>query len=191
MEKPAVRAIAEKYGFINHNKKDSTGICFIGERRFKDFLERYIPAQPGEMLTESGNIIGTHHGLMFYTLGQRQGLGIGGVANTPDSPWYVVKKDLENNQLIVSQGDNNPLLYSQSLITKKTDWVDGNGPVLPYRCKAKTRYRQSDQPCQLIQVNEGIKVTFDDPQRSVTPGQYVVFYDEDICIGGGVIESTD
>lgn len=191
LEKPVVRAIAEENGFVNHDKKDSTGICFIGERRFKDFLERYIPAQPGEMITENGDVIGAHQGLMFYTLGQRQGLGIGGVANTPDSPWYVIKKDLDKNQLIVSQGNNNPLLYSQRLITKNIEWIDGKGPGLPFQCTAKTRYRQADQQCTIINVDGGIQVTFDEPQRSVTPGQYVVFYKSDICLGGGVIDSTD
>ena len=190
LEKPVVRAIAAKHGFINHDKKDSTGICFIGERRFKDFLARYIPAQPGEMITENGTVIGTHQGLMFYTLGQRQGLGIGGVADTPDSPWYVIKKDLNKNQLVVTQGNDNPLLFSRYLITKDSDWIDGQGPEFPYLCMAKTRYRQSDQHCKLVRIDNTIKVTFDELQRSVTPGQYVVFYDGDICIGGGVIEST-
>ena len=191
MEKSQVRKIAREHGFINHDKKDSTGICFIGERRFKDFLERYLPAQPGAMVDEAGTVIGQHSGLMFYTIGQRQGLGIGGMQNTGDEPWYVLSKDLTNNELIVGQGNENPCLYSNSLIATQMLWNDGVGPELPLRCKAKTRYRQPDQECVIHALaDDRYEVSFKQPQRAVTPGQYVVFYDGDVCLGGGVIEAT-
>jgi len=191
LEKPEVRKIAEKLGFINHDKKDSTGICFIGERRFNDFLERYIPAQPGEVVSDKGEIIGKHRGLMFYTLGQRQGIGIGGLSDHSESPWYVVGKDLDNNQLIAAQGNNHPMLFSQSLTCSKIEWVSGQAPSLPYHCFAKTRYRQPDQECVLKISESGVyQVDFNEQQRAVTPGQYVVFYDGVTCLGGGVIEST-
>ncbi|MDX1696571.1 MAG: tRNA 2-thiouridine(34) synthase MnmA [Ketobacteraceae bacterium] len=192
LDKTEVREIARRHGFVNHDKKDSTGICFIGERRFKDFLERYIPAQPGDMVTENGEVIGTHSGLMFYTIGQRQGLGIGGVADANDEPWYVLDKDLGNNRLVVGQGNNNPLLFSERLRASHIHWIDGKGPELPLRCTAKTRYRQPDQACEILPLEDNhYVVSFDRPQRAVTPGQYVVFYDGDICLGGGVIEATE
>ena len=191
LEKPEVRKIAEKLEFINHDKKDSTGICFIGERRFNDFLERFIPAQPGEIITDEGEIIGKHRGLMFYTLGQRQGIGIGGLSDRSESPWYVVGKDLDNNQLVVAQGNNHPMLFSQTLYCSKIEWVSGYAPEFPYTCLAKTRYRQADQECILKKTDEStFEVEFSDKQRAVTPGQYVVFYDGNCCLGGGVIEST-
>lgn len=190
MEKPAVRDIAEKQGFTNHDKKDSTGICFIGERRFKDFLEQYIPAKPGDIVTEAGDCIGQHQGLMFYTIGQRQGLGIGGLADHDESPWYVLSKDLDTNQLLVGQGTHHPKLYTDTLSTEAIHWVT-EAPVLPLRCKAKTRYRQPDQDCVVKTGNHGgVDVMFDQPQRAVTPGQSVVFYLGDECLGGGVIEQT-
>lgn len=191
LEKPVVRTVAEKHGLVTYGKKDSTGICFIGERRFKDFLEQYIPAQPGPIKDTEGNEIGTHHGLMFYTIGQRQGLGIGGVANADEAPWYVLQKKLDSNTLLVGQGTNHPLLFSQSLITHHVDWVEGHAPKLPYRCKAKTRYRQPDQDCTVFAADKGYRVEFEQPQRAVTPGQSVVFYSGEVCLGGGVIESTD
>ncbi|MBV1872877.1 MAG: tRNA 2-thiouridine(34) synthase MnmA, partial [Gammaproteobacteria bacterium] len=191
MEKPEVRKVAEALKFTNHDKKDSTGICFIGERRFNDFLERYIPAQPGEIITNEGTLIGQHRGLMFYTLGQRQGIGIGGLSDRNEDPWYVVGKDLENNHLIVAQGNNHPMLFSQVLCCSKIEWVSGKAPSLPHTCHAKTRYRQTDQKCVLkLNDTSTYEVTFDDKQRAVTPGQYVVFYDGNCCLGGGVIEST-
>jgi len=196
IEKPEVRRIAAAQQFENHDKKDSTGICFIGERRFKDFLEQYIPAQPGIIRTEKGDVIGKHQGLMFHTIGQRQGLGIGGVADTSEAPWYVLEKDLTNNELIVGQGNENPRLFTTSLTTTQLDWVDGKGPSTPCRCKAKTRYRQPDQDCVITKNsvdngnNYNYNVTFDTPQRAVTPGQSVVFYQADSCLGGGIIEST-
>jgi tRNA-specific 2-thiouridylase len=190
MEKPAVRAIAAQQKFDNHDKKDSTGICFIGERRFKDFLEQYIPAKPGQIITDNGEIIGHHQGLMFYTIGQRQGLGIGGISDKAESPWYVLNKDLEHNQLIVGQGTNHPALFTNALQAEEIHWIVEK-PALPLRCKAKNRYRQSDQDCWVKENSSGaIEVTFDQPQRAVTPGQSVVFYQEEVRLGGGVIERT-
>ncbi len=191
LEKPAVRQLAEQHDLITHNKKDSTGICFIGERRFRDFLQQYLPAQPGDIETPEGEVIGRHQGLMYHTIGQRQGLGIGGLSNHPDQPWYVVEKDLVRNVLIVVQGKQHPLLFTHALTTVQVDWVDGQGPQLPFICTAKTRYRQDDQVCR-IDANEpgGYRVTFDQAQRAVTPGQSVVFYRDEVCLGGGVIEET-
>lgn len=191
LEKPEVRRIAEEHGLITHNKKDSTGICFIGERRFKDFLQQYIPAQPGNIETDTGDVIGRHDGLMYHTLGQRQGLGIGGLSNYSEDPWYVAQKDLDRNVLIVVQGAQHPLLFCDGLNTSKVDWVNGEPNELPCKLKAKTRYRQSDQECTLSKDAAGnYRVIFDEPQRAVTPGQSVVFYQGDVCLGGGVIEST-
>ncbi|SDW57106.1 tRNA (5-methylaminomethyl-2-thiouridylate)-methyltransferase [Marinobacter mobilis] len=192
LEKPEVRRIAEEQGFITHDKKDSTGICFIGERKFRDFLKQYIPAQPGNIETPEGHIIGRHQGLMYHTIGQRQGLGIGGLKEFNDDPWYVAGKDLERNILIAVQGKQHPLLFSRGLVSGPIDWVAGRAPAHTFRCKAKTRYRQPDQDCEVSAVagGDGYRVVFDQPQRAVTPGQSVVFYDGDICLGGGVIEQT-
>ncbi|WP_427046961.1 tRNA 2-thiouridine(34) synthase MnmA [Halomonas casei] len=188
LEKPAVRAIAEQHGLITAKKKDSTGICFIGERRFRDFLQQYLPAQPGRIETPEGDVIGEHMGLMYYTLGQRQGLGIGGLANYSEEPWYVAAKDLEHNVLIAVQGKHHSLLSSDSLATEAMDWVAGEPPVQQGRFTAKTRYRQSDCGCEMrVLPSGGVEVTFDDPQWAVTPGQSLVLYDGDICLGGGVI----
>ena len=187
--KTEVRNIAKRLALKTHDKKDSTGICFIGERKFRDFLKRYLPAKPGLILTVEGKTIGEHQGLMYYTLGQRQGLYIGGVKNQQEAPWYVLKKDLITNILTVGQGQNHPMLYSQNLIAREISWIN-ESPTLPYRCHAKTRYRQSDQPCTIQAIPEGFQVQFDTPQRSVTPGQSVVFYDGNLCLGGGIIEAT-
>ena len=189
LPKPEVRRIAAEQGFINHAKKDSTGICFIGERRFRDFLSQYLPAQAGEIVTDEGKVIGEHLGLMYYTLGQRQGIGIGGVKNSAEAPWFVVAKDLATKRLIIGQGHEHPLLMSRSLFTQKIDWVAGTAPEMPFRCTAKTRYRQPDQTCLVSVEGDGLRVGFDQPQRAVTPGQSVVFYIDDVCLGGGVIES--
>lgn len=191
IEKPQVRAIAEREGLITHDKKDSTGICFIGERKFSDFLKQYLPAQPGEIQTPDGDLLGRHQGLMYHTIGQRQGLGIGGLAKYGGSPWYVAEKDLSRNVLVVVQGKQHPLLFSASLTTAQVDWVAGAAPAMPLRCHAKTRYRQPDQACQVeaLPGDDGYRVVFDEPQRAVTPGQSVVFYQGDVCLGGGVIES--
>ncbi|MBT5578613.1 MAG: tRNA 2-thiouridine(34) synthase MnmA [Porticoccaceae bacterium] len=188
LEKPEVRRIAKEQGFVTSNKKDSTGICFIGERRFKDFLEQYLPAQPGEMRTPEGELMGEHQGLMFYTLGQRQGLGIGGVKDTGHEPWYCLGKDLQNNRLIVGQGVNHPLLFTNQLAATDINWINGV-PDGPQQCSAKTRYRQPDQTCWVIPNSDGgCEVIFDQPQRAVTPGQSVVFYLDDLCLGGGTID---
>ena len=191
MEKPAVRELAEKAGFITSRKKDSTGICFIGERKFKDFLQQYLPAKPGVMQTPEGEKIGEHQGLMYYTLGQRQGLGIGGVKSAAEEPWYVVKKDLINNILVVAQGHDHALMQSQSLHASQLSWVSGHAPSKHFTCTAKTRYRQKDQACDVTVTDDGLCiVNFDAAQRAVTPGQSVVFYDDDVCLGGGIIDST-
>ncbi|WP_347709759.1 tRNA 2-thiouridine(34) synthase MnmA [Halomonas llamarensis] len=191
LEKPAVRALAEQHQLITAKKKDSTGICFIGERRFSDFLKRYLPAQPGKVETPEGDMIGEHMGLMYYTLGQRQGLGIGGLANYSEAPWYVAVKDLDRNVLIAVQGKHHPLLYSDSLATEPMEWVAGHPPAREGRFTAKIRYRQSDRACSLISHDDGsVDVHFDEPQRAVTPGQSLVIYDGDICLGGGVIRTT-
>jgi tRNA-uridine 2-sulfurtransferase len=192
LEKNEVRKLAAGHHLITHDKRDSTGICFIGERNFREFLGRYLPAQPGPIHTADGDVIGRHNGLMYYTLGQRQGLGIGGVAGRPDEPWYVVGKDLAHNILIVEQGHHHPLLYSQRLEASQLSWVAGRPPALPCHCAAKTRYRQADQPCTIERIEDGrCTLVFEQPQRAVTPGQSVVFYQGEICLGGGIIEQTD
>lgn len=198
LEKSEVRRIAEQYDLATAKKKDSTGICFIGERRFKDFLQQYLPAQKGDIYTDDGKKIGTHDGLMYYTLGQRGGIGIGGVKDRDEAPWFVLHKDLDNNRLIVGQGHDHPMLQSTELTAYKLDWVvDAPAQLFTaqgYRCTAKTRYRQPDQACTVFALDETgdtIKVVFDEPQRAVTPGQSCVFYQDDICLGGGVIETID
>nr|WP_298412731.1 tRNA 2-thiouridine(34) synthase MnmA [uncultured Halomonas sp.] len=197
LEKPRVRELAERHGLVTARKKDSTGICFIGERRFRDFLQQYLPAQPGRIETPEGDHIGEHLGLMYYTLGQRQGLGIGGLANYPDAPWYVAAKDLGRNVLIVVQGKHHPLLYTDTLTTEAMDWIAGAPPdksllaTDALSLSAKTRYRQADEPCHLrLRDDGGVDVMFDAPQWAVTPGQSLVLYEGDICLGGGVIRST-
>ncbi len=190
LHKPEIRRMAEKAGFANYRKKDSTGICFIGERKFKEFLQRYLPTQPGEMRTPEGQYIGQHHGLMYYTLGQRQGLGIGGVKNAADEPWYVLDKDLDNNVLIVGQGHDHPLMMHDTLEAVQLDWCSGRPLTETVVCAAKTRYRQPDQSCRVEPLSESrVKVVFDKAQRAITPGQSVVFYDGEICLGGGIIET--
>ncbi len=191
MNKPAVRKLAREAGLAVHDKKDSTGICFIGERPFREFLNRYLPVQPGPIKTPDGGIIGTHTGAMFYTLGQREGLQIGGVRGAKEEPWYVVGKDMAANTLIAAQGHDHPLLMSRSLAAVELHWIAGEPPRAPFRCAAKCRYRQSDQPCTITEISvNSCRVEFDDAQRAVTPGQSVVFYDGDVCLGGGTIQST-
>lgn len=200
IEKPEVRRIAEEHGLVTHNKKDSTGICFIGERRFKDFLQQYLPAQPGEIQTPDGTVIGQHAGLMYHTIGQRQGLGIGGVKGANEEPWFVAQKDLTSNVLVVVQGTDHPLLFTNHLIAQQAHWINGipatlNSSAAPsssFTCTAKNRYRQDDQACTVTVLADGtLDVLFDAPQRAITPGQSVVFYQGDVCLGGAVIESTD
>ncbi len=191
LEKPVVRELAEKAGFTTAKKKDSTGICFIGERKFKDFLQRFLPAQPGKIVTPDDKVIGEHSGLMYYTLGQRQGLGIGGLKDFNDDPWFVVDKDLNNNRLIVGQGHNHPLLLKIRLQASQLDWVSNHAPINDFTCKAKIRYRQSDQSCSVTMIDEThCEVVFDELQRAITPGQSIVFYDDNVCLGGGIIDSA-
>ncbi|MEJ2379891.1 MAG: tRNA 2-thiouridine(34) synthase MnmA [Gammaproteobacteria bacterium] len=186
--KSEVRKRAAAAGFANHAKKDSTGICFIGERDFRTFLSRYLPAQPGPIRTPDGRHLGTHQGLMYYTLGQRQGLGIGGRRDAGEQPWYVVEKRVDDNVLVVAQGHDHPLLYRSTLEAMDLHWVAGAPPALPLHCSAKTRYRQPDQDCIVTAAADGrLHVRFSRPQRAVTPGQSVVFYHEEACLGGGVI----
>ena len=190
LNKAEVRRIAKQQGLAVHDKKDSTGICFIGERPFREFLSTYIPAQPGPILTPAGEELGRHHGLMFYTLGQRQGLGIGGRRDAGDAPWYVVGKDVGENALIVDQGES-PLLLSDGLIASEPSWI-GRAPKrldTGLRCKAKIRYRQADQDCTVRRgLDDRLMVHFDQPQRAVAPGQFIVFYQGDRCLGGATIE---
>ncbi|PIE44837.1 MAG: tRNA 2-thiouridine(34) synthase MnmA [Gammaproteobacteria bacterium] len=191
LEKPQVRHIAEEADLITYDKKDSTGICFIGERNFRDFLSQYLPAQPGKIVTLHGEVIGEHAGLMYYTIGQRQGLGIGGLTNYNDQPWFVAEKDLAKNELIVVQGTDNDALFKSQLVAGQLNWLREK-PKNHARIKAKTRYRQADQACQISYDDHGkVIVKFDRPQRALTLGQYVVFYDADECLGGGVIEQTN
>ncbi len=191
LTKPEVRKLAEQSGFDNFAKKDSTGICFIGERKFKEFLSRYLPAQPGEIRSVDNEVIGKHDGLMYYTLGQRQGLGIGGSKQGDGQPWYVVDKILHDNILVVAQGHDHPRLFSNTLVATDVHWIADIPSTLPYQCYAKTRYRQSDQACQIVELDESTcKVAFEQPQRAVTPGQSVVFYVDDECLGGGIIDKA-
>ena len=184
LKKTEVRRIALEAGLPNHAKKDSTGICFIGERPFREFLNRYLPKQPGPMVDDKGKTIGEHIGLAFYTIGQRKGIGIGGKGE----PWYVAQKDLKSNKLVVVQGHDHPLLMKKALTAADTAWVAGKAPGAPSTHTAKTRYRQADAPCTLTRVLESeIKVDFSAPQWAVTPGQSVVLYDAEVCLGGGVI----
>lgn len=189
LEKPQVRKIAEQLGLATASKKDSTGICFIGERKFSDFLARYLPAQAGAIRTVDGQIIGKHQGLMYHTLGQRKGLGIGGLKQADDTPWYVVDKDIKNNELIVAQGHDHPALFSDGLIAQQLHWVDRKAVTKPFTCTVKTRYRQQDIQCQVNPISEDkIEVIFANPVAAVTPGQSAVFYQDEVCLGGGIIE---
>lgn len=187
--KSQVRTMAKELELATHAKKDSTGICFIGEKRFKQFLNEYVLAKPGDIQDSMGEIIGRHDGLMFYTLGQRQGLGIGGMRGSDNDPWYVVDKDVKKNALIVAQGAHHPLLYVQGLICGPIHWLDESKNELPLTCHAKTRYRQSEQACVISPPsNKQHYVMFSSPQRAVTPGQYIVFYNQNQCLGGATIE---
>lgn len=189
LEKPVVRTIAEQQGFITHDKKDSTGICFIGERKFRDFLQSYLETQqPGEMITPEGQVVGQHIGLAYYTLGQRKGLGIGGGKGLVEGDaWFVAAKDIEKNQLIVVQGHDHPALLHTGLLAAQCDWCD-QPPQLGQPLTAKVRYRQLAQACILLADDNGsIVLRFDQPQRAITPGQSVVIYDGEVCLGGAVI----
>ncbi|WP_044642124.1 tRNA 2-thiouridine(34) synthase MnmA [Risungbinella massiliensis] len=191
LSKPDVRKIADEQGLSTARKKDSTGICFIGERNFREFLSQFLPAQPGEIHTLEGEVVGKHDGLMYYTLGQRQGLGIGGGKGVSGQAWFVVGKDLENNVLLVAQGHDHPALYSDGLYANQLNWLIPETPTEPFTCTAKFRYRQKDQEVTVIpQDNDTVQVIFKEPQRAVTPGQSAVFYQGDFCIGGGIIDRT-
>ncbi|KJR21669.1 tRNA 2-thiouridine(34) synthase MnmA [Vibrio navarrensis] len=191
LEKPEVRRIAEEQGLITAKKKDSTGICFIGERKFTDFLSRYLPAQPGNIETPEGEVVGQHQGLMYHTLGQRKGLHIGGRkgGGGNEEPWFVAEKDLKRNVLIAVQGQEHPLLKSEGLVASQLHWVDREPIREVMKCSVKTRYRQQDIACTIIPIDDdNIKVIFDEGQIAVTPGQSAVFYQGDVCLGGGIIE---
>ena len=190
MLKSEVRKIAEQNGLCNHDKKDSTGICFIGERPFREFLSGYLPTQPGEMRTPEGRLVGKHIGLSFYTLGQRQGLGIGGDKDSSGEPWFVASKDMANNRLIVVQGHDHPALLSARLTALDAHWISGTAPEVGHQYAAKTRYRQADAPCHIARLDgDRCEVAFDQPQWAVTPGQSVVMYDNEVCLGGAIIEA--
>jgi tRNA-specific 2-thiouridylase len=189
LPKPKVREIAVKAGLATATKKDSTGVCFIGERDFREFLRQYLPARPGEIRTYDGEVKGRHEGLMYYTLGQRQGLGIGGSGT--GEPWFVAEKDLEHNVLYVVQGEMDDNLYSTSLVASGMNWIGGT-PEQSFACAAKFRYRQPDQGVTVEPLADGqVRVIFDKPQKAVTPGQAVVFYDGELCLGGGTIDSVE
>jgi len=189
--KREVREIARREGLPNHDKKDSTGICFIGERPFREFLNRYLPANPGDIVTPEDVKLGKHMGLMFYTLGQRQGLGIGGTRNGDGDAWYVAEKDMRNNRLVVVQGHDHPRLLADQLKAVNLSWISGEAPRTQWVYSAKTRYRQQDAACSLSSVTTGnCVVDFAENQWAVTPGQSVVIYESRVCIGGGIIESA-
>ena len=193
IEKSQVRKIAHEANFPIHDKKDSTGICFIGERRFKDFLSQYLKPNPGEIRSIDGTLLGQHDGLMYHTIGQRKGLGIGGssAAENSGEAWYAAEKDIDNNRLIVVQGHDHPALFSDSLIAQGCDWVSGDFPELGKTYAAKTRYRQQDQTCEISDIKgDQITVKFHEPQRAVTPGQALVLYEDNSCLGGATIISN-
>jgi len=190
LAKRDVRAIAREQGIPTYAKKDSTGICFIGERPFREFLARYLPREPGAIETASGEPVGRHQGLAYYTLGQRQGLGVGGTRGGGAAPWFVAGKDHARNALIVVQGHDDPRLYAEVVETGAMHWIAGTAPS-GRRFAAKTRYRMADARCSLEPLGEGRwRVRFDAPQWAPTPGQYLVLYDGETCLGGAVIEST-
>ncbi len=187
LEKPAVRQLAEKNQLVTADKKDSTGICFIGERKFKAFLQEYLLAQPGDIFTEDGVLVGQHDGLMYYTIGQRKGIQVGGVKSHAEQPWYVLRKNIKDNELVIGQGHDNPALFQVQLICESIHWISENTPDFPLECTAKVRYRQQDTACVISQQSEKIVVSFKQPQRAITPGQSVVFYQGSHCLGGGII----
>ena len=197
LQKNEVRVLAARHGLPTRDKKDSTGICFIGERPFQEFLARYVAAAPGEMRTPEGRVVGQHRGAAYYTNGQRKGLGIGGVAGTSDAPWYVADRDIATNRLVVVQGEDHPLLWSSSLAATDWSWLNGRAPdglerASALRCTARIRHRQTPAPCTVMQREDGtIVVVFDKPQWAIAPGQYVVLYQDTVCLGGGTIRQRD
>ncbi len=190
LTKVEVRRIAERIGLPNARKKDSTGICFIGERPFRAFLGRYLPTQPGPMRDPQGTLLGEHIGLAFYTLGQRKGIGLGGSRDGSGQPWFVARKDLAGNTLYVAQGHEHPWLHSTQLRAGQLAWVDGTPARPGTRLGAKTRYRQRDAACTVLASGDALQLAFEQPQWAVTPGQSVVLYDGDVCLGGGIIEES-
>ena len=187
--KREVREIAREHGLPNHDKKDSTGICFIGERPFREFLNRYLPADPGEIWTLDGRMLGRHMGLTFYTIGQRQGLGIGGQRDGEHDAWYVAAKDLPNNRLLVVQGHDHDALLKNRLTAIDLNWISGAAPHCNWVYGAKTRYRQKDAPCTVARVDaSSCDIEFAGPQWAVTPGQSVVVFESRVCLGGGIIQ---
>jgi tRNA-specific 2-thiouridylase len=191
LRKTEVRRIAAEIGLPNAKKKDSTGICFIGERPFREFLNRYLPTQPGPIRDADGRVVGEHVGLAFYTLGQRKGIGIGGTKAGSGEPWFVARKDMATNTLWVVQGHDHPWLMSERLVALDAAWVAGEPPAVGARLGAKTRYRQSDAACTVLAVEgDRFELAFDAPQWAATPGQSAVLYDGEVSLGGGVIEST-
>ena len=192
LRKDEVRRIAQDAALPTHAKKDSTGICFIGERDFREFLARYLPAKPGEIRDPQGRVVGEHPGVFFFTLGQREGLHIGGVRGREAAPWYVVDKDVGGNVLVVDQGSDTPYLQSTTLHTENAHWIAGAPPASRFDCTAQTRYRQHDEACTVQVRDDGtLAVAFSRPQRAVTPGQSLVLYDGEECLGGAVIARTD
>ncbi len=183
--KPKIREIAELAGLPVFNKKDSTGICFIGKRNFGDFIADYLPPATGTFQTPDGKVLGVHKGAWFYTIGQRKGLCIGG----PGEAWYVVGKDIDKHIVYVSQGENNKELFTQTILATEATWV-GNPPIFPLQCTAKIRYRSIDVPCVVTDSPLGLKIIFDAPQRAVTPDQSIVFYSQDVCLGGALISCS-
>ena len=189
LDKNLVREKAEKLGFMNHNKKDSTGICFIGERNFKNFLKKFFSIQPGEIVNKNGQAIGQHQGLMYYTYGQRQGLGIGGGYSSQEAPWYVSDKIIDENKLVVVQGQTNSDLYHTRLTASNVNWISGVPPQESQNITAKIRYRSNDTSCQINYRSNDILIDFEQPQFAIAPGQSIVFYDQNVCLGGGFIET--
>ena len=195
LTKAEVRALARRLGLGNAEKKDSTGICFIGERRFADFLARWLPDDPGPIETPDGQVLGEHRGLAWYTIGQRSGLGIGGVRAAGEAPWFVAAKDAARNALIVVQGTEHPLLYADALQGEQLHWISGTPPVaadaLPFECLCRLRHRQPLKPCRLVAYDSGTcRVVFSAPERAVTPGQSIVFYQGEQCLGGAIITAA-
>jgi tRNA-uridine 2-sulfurtransferase len=192
LPKARVRELAREAGLPVHAKKDSTGICFVGERDFREFLGRYLPMRRGEIRSVDGQRLGEHDGVFFYTLGQREGLNIGGVRGRPAAPWFVVGKDVTDNVLTVDQGSDSPYLQSTRLRAGGATWIAAAPPAAEFECSAKTRYRQADEACRVrVEADGQLEVVFDRSQRAVTPGQSVVFYRDDECLGGAVIDATD
>ena len=189
LNKNLVREKAEKLGFMNYNKKDSTGICFIGERNFKNFLKKFFSIQPGEIVNKNGQAIGQHQGLMYYTYGQRQGLGIGGGYSSQEAPWYVSDKIIDENKLVVVQGQTNSDLYHTRLTASNVNWISGVPPQASQNITAKIRYRSNDTSCQINYRSNDILIDFEQPQFAIAPGQSIVFYDQNVCLGGGFIET--